>query len=76
MATDDEAATYVSVGTAAELLHVSPKTVGRWADTGKIPCFVTLGGHRRFRLADVLAAADRMSDEGRHSMGSAAPAVE
>lgn len=39
---------YLRAAEAAALLHVSPKTVSRWAKEGKIPHFVTLGGHRRF----------------------------
>ncbi len=39
---------YLRASEAAALLHVSPKTVSRWAKEGKIPHFVTLGGHRRF----------------------------
>ena len=45
--------TYLTVGEAARMLGVSPKTVSRWADRGLIPCVVTLGGHRRFRRAAV-----------------------
>lgn len=37
-------ATYLRAAEAAALLHVSPKTVSRWAKEGKIPHFVTLGG--------------------------------
>jgi excisionase family DNA binding protein len=29
----------------ADLLHVSPKTVSRWAKEGKLPFLKTLGGH-------------------------------
>jgi excisionase family DNA binding protein len=47
--------TYLTTGQAARILGVSPKTVNRWANDGRIPCVVTLGGHRRFR-ADVIAA--------------------
>ena len=39
---------YLRSAEAAALLHVSPKTVGRWAKEGKLPHIVTLGGHRRF----------------------------
>lgn len=35
----------------AAVFHVSPKTVTRWAKTGKLPCIKTLGGHRRFKVA-------------------------
>jgi excisionase family DNA binding protein len=52
---------YLTPGEAARLLHVSSKTVNRWANEGRIACIVTLGGHRRFRPADVQAVADRMA---------------
>ncbi len=39
----------------AALYRVSPKTVTRWANAGKMPSFRTLGGHRRFRKADIRA---------------------
>ncbi len=51
---------YLTVGEAAALLHVSPKTVARWGSLGLLPCRVTLGGHRRFRLEDVEEALARM----------------
>lgn len=37
----------------AALFRVDPKTVARWANSGKIASIRTLGGHRRFRRADV-----------------------
>lgn len=37
----------------ARLFRVDGKTVTRWANAGKLPSFRTLGGHRRFRRADV-----------------------
>lgn len=40
----------------AQLFQVDPKTVSRWADKGLVPSTRTLGGHRRFRESDVLAA--------------------
>jgi excisionase family DNA binding protein len=33
---------------AAALLHVSPKTVSRWAKDGRLAHRRTLGGHRRY----------------------------
>jgi excisionase family DNA binding protein len=33
---------------AAALLHVSPKTVARWAKDGRLAHRRTLGGHRRY----------------------------
>jgi excisionase family DNA binding protein len=32
----------------AARLHVSPKTVARWAKDGRLPYRRTLGGHRRY----------------------------
>jgi len=39
----------------ANLFRVDPKTVTRWAKAGKISAIRTLGGHRRYREAEVLA---------------------
>ena len=32
----------------ADILHVSPKTIARWATDGRLPYHRTLGGHRRY----------------------------
>jgi excisionase family DNA binding protein len=37
----------------AMLFRVDPKTVTRWAQTGRISAIRTIGGHRRFRASDV-----------------------
>jgi len=37
----------------ADILHVSPKTVSRWAKEGKLPFLKTLGGHRRYPAAEI-----------------------
>lgn len=37
----------------ADIFGVNPKTVTRWARTGRLPFFTTLGGHRRFHRHDV-----------------------
>jgi excisionase family DNA binding protein len=47
-------------GEAARLLHVTTKTLARWAGQRRIPCVVTPGGHHRFRRSDVEAIAKRM----------------
>ena len=54
---------YLTPGEVARLLHVSPKTITRWANRGLLPCVVTLGGHRRFRREDVDEIARRMEGE-------------
>lgn len=55
---------YVTPGEAARHLFVSPKTINRWANDGRLPCIVTLGGHRRFRREDVAEAVRQMSARG------------
>ena len=54
---------YLTPGQVAVILGVSPKTVNRWANDGRIPCAVTLGGHRRFRADVVRAVAESMGVE-------------
>ena len=49
---------YLTPADVAQLLRVTPRTVSRWADEGRIAHIVTLGGHRRFLQADVLRLLD------------------
>ncbi len=49
---DDELLTPSEV---AKLFRVDPKTVTRWAKAGKLSSIRTLGGHRRYRSAEVHA---------------------
>jgi len=37
----------------ANILHVDKSTVKRWTDEGKLKCFRTPGGHRKFRSDDL-----------------------
>ena len=37
----------------AVLFRVNPRTVTRWARTGKISAIRTIGGHRRFAASEV-----------------------
>ncbi len=53
-------AAYLTPGQVARMLGVSPKTVNRWASDGRIPCAVTLGGHRRFRADVIRSVAESM----------------
>jgi excisionase family DNA binding protein len=56
--TSQERRTYLRSSEVAELLHVSPKTVARWAKEGKLPCLRTLGGHRRYPEREIRALLD------------------
>ena len=48
----------------ATLFRVSPKTVTRWARSGKLTALRTLGGHRRFRKTEVKDLLERFEDVG------------
>jgi excisionase family DNA binding protein len=61
---DDAEVEYLTPGQVARMLHVSPKTVDRWADQGRIGCIVTLGGHRRFARGDVEEVVAAMASRG------------
>lgn len=39
----------------AAIFRVDPKTVTRWAKSGKLTAIRTLGGHRRYRQSEVQA---------------------
>jgi excisionase family DNA binding protein len=51
--------TWLTASQVARRLHVSPKTVARWAKDGRLEHRRTLGGHRRYdpELIDALVAA-------------------
>lgn len=57
-----------NIGTreAAEILQVSESSVKRWTDDGQIPSYKTAGGHRRYRLDDLLRFRDRQSGAALH----------
>ena len=42
---------YLLPSEVARLLHVSPKTITRWANEGKLPYTKTLGGRRKYNEA-------------------------
>jgi excisionase family DNA binding protein len=69
MSDSDTATDLLTPAEVGRLFRVSPKTVTRWARTGRISALKTMGGHRRFRRAEIEAvlrdsetAAQRMAD--------------
>jgi excisionase family DNA binding protein len=58
---------YIATSDVARMMHVSPKTVSRWAKEERLPFIRTLGGHRRYpkieieRLAQSLAGKTPVS---------------
>ncbi len=53
----------------ARIFRVNPKTVTRWARSGKISAVRTLGGHRRYYLSEVERAIEAGSTDDRDSHG-------
>jgi excisionase family DNA binding protein len=49
----DEPQELLTPAEVAKLFRVDPKTVTRWAKAGKLSSIRTLGGHRRYRAAEV-----------------------
>lgn len=49
----NEAEELLTPSEVAKLFRVDPKTVTRWAKSGKLSSIRTLGGHRRYRAAEV-----------------------
>ena len=64
---------YIATSDVARMMHVSPKTVSRWAKEGRLPFMRTLGGHRRYpkveieRLAQSLAGTTSVSPATAHA---------
>ena len=50
-----EASSLLTPAEVAAAFKVDPKTVTRWAKDGKLNSIRTLGGHRRYLEAEVLA---------------------
>jgi excisionase family DNA binding protein len=51
----NETAPLLTPAEVAAAFRVDPKTVTRWAKTGKLSCIRTLGGHRRYLATEVRA---------------------
>jgi len=52
----DEPDRLLTPGDAADLLNMRRERIARWCDTGLIPHFRTIGGHRRIRAGELHAA--------------------
>lgn len=50
---DNKRTELLTPGEVARLFGVNPKTITRWATTGKLTPIRTLGGHRRYRAEEV-----------------------
>ena len=52
-ASSSESDTLLTPSEVAALFRVDPKTVTRWAKSGKLSSIRTLGGHRRYHEVEV-----------------------
>jgi excisionase family DNA binding protein len=60
-------ASFLRSADVAAILQVSPKTVARWAQQGRLPCQRTLGGHRRYPEPAIRELATSLIEEVRAS---------
>ncbi len=54
----------------ASLFRVDPKTVTRWAKSGKLTSIRTLGGHRRYKDSEVKALLNSVSGNNKPNGGN------
>ncbi len=54
---------YLSRAEVAQMFNVSPSTVTRWADEGKLVCIKTLGGHRRYLKESIVELVHHLQKE-------------
>jgi len=54
----------------ASLFRVDPKTVTRWAKSGKLTSIRTLGGHRRYKESEVKALLSSTTNNGIRNGGN------
>lgn len=62
MAEQQQADSLLTPAEVAALFRVNPKTVTRWARSGKITAIRTLGGHRRFRATEIQRCLEQLDE--------------
>src|SRR5215207_10022011 len=58
LAASPEDGPWIGMRRACEILGVNQSTLRAWTDSGRVPVFLTPGGHRRYREADLRAFLD------------------
>jgi excisionase family DNA binding protein len=58
-----ESPNFLLTAEVADILHVSPETVSRWAKQGKLPFMKTLGGHHRYPEAEIRELANQLREK-------------
>ncbi|MEI7906240.1 MAG: helix-turn-helix domain-containing protein, partial [Bacteroidota bacterium] len=51
----------LSTNEVANMLKVNESTVKRWTDKGSLRCIKTPGGHRKYKMKDVVQFMDTFS---------------
>jgi excisionase family DNA binding protein len=51
---------FLNVGQAASYLGVSPASLRKWSDDGRVPVYRTPGGQRRYSVLDLDAFMESM----------------
>jgi excisionase family DNA binding protein len=51
---------FLNVGQAASYLGVSPASLRKWSDDGRVPVYRTPGGQRRYSVVDLDAFMESM----------------
>jgi len=59
----------LSTTEVAVLLNLAESTIKRWADDGTLACVKTMGGHRKFRMTEVI----RFAEEHRYPLTGVLP---
>ena len=62
-----DAEPFLHTSRLADLLHISPKTIARWATDGRLPSQRTLSGHRRYPEPAIHQLAASVAQGGRAS---------
>jgi excisionase family DNA binding protein len=57
---------FLNVGQAASYLGVSPASLRKWSDDGRVPVYRTPGGQRRYSVADLDSFMESMRQPARN----------
>jgi excisionase family DNA binding protein len=68
---DSQSDRLLTPGEVAALFRVDPKTVTRWAASGRISSIRTPGGHRRYREVEIRALLGIDAESVGHNSDSA-----
>ncbi|MFQ5799392.1 MAG: helix-turn-helix domain-containing protein [Bacteroidota bacterium] len=64
---------YYSTNEVSFIFGVNESTIKRWTDSGKLKCFKTLGGHRRYSAESILEFAEVLKHDDVFKPAETAP---